>query len=46
MEIQAEIDDEQIKVNKYAEEWLEISEKLEVLETLLKKSDEEVDSQE
>lgn len=39
MEIQADMENTQINIDKYAEEWLEISEKLSVLDSMLNKEE-------
>ncbi|MBQ8425385.1 MAG: ABC-F family ATP-binding cassette domain-containing protein [Clostridia bacterium] len=41
MEVQADMENTQISIDKYAEEWLEISEKLAKLESILSKNNEE-----
>ena len=41
MDIQADMETTQINIDKYAEEWLEISEKLEKLESVLAKENKE-----
>lgn len=41
MEIQADIETTQINIDKYANEWLEISEKISILESMLQKNDDE-----